>query len=119
VTLYNYRPTATGHPRLLVHVSNDTLGTAGKPNPNPMVGVLTKVTGDLGNKLTINQVGQPADGSLTSLSARLKKHWRVKGVGHDFLKAVCDDSTHKLNYKAIVTFNNTGARAGEDFSRCS
>ncbi len=121
ITAFNGKPTvgAHPHPKLLLHVSNDALGTAGQTNPDPMVGVLTKTTGDLGNVLTVATVGQPALGGLTDFNVNLKRHWRYQGRGHDYLHAVCNDSSHKLNYKATVTFDNVGDKAGNDTSTCS
>jgi hypothetical protein len=83
-----------------------------------MIGVVSKVSGDLGNKLVISQVGQPLLGALIDFFVGLKKHWNYQGRGHDLLKAKCDDANHNLNYAATITYNNTGTRSATDISKC-
>jgi hypothetical protein len=123
VTFFNGPPTATGHPTLWIYASNDSLGGLGQTDPDPFKGVLTTRTGDLGNVLTVNPVGTPALGTLTSFTANLKKHWTYQGKGHDYLKAVCNDhrvnGKASLNYQASVTFQGVGTLTGNDVSKCT
>jgi len=118
VTAFNGRP-QNGHPVILMHVSNDSLGGACCPNPNPLVGVVTTNNTDLGKVLTINPVGQPSAGTLVHFGVALKRHWTYQGHPHDYLHAKCNDANQKLNFKAAMTFDTVGVRSGIDFARCS
>jgi hypothetical protein len=105
LTLFNGKPDAAGHPRLLIHSRTDSQGLT-----FVLRGVIKPSTfgADYGKSLNIAIPELAAgNGALIRFVAKVKRTFHKNGHTYHLVSARCHDGNHKWNYHGLWKFSQT------------